>query len=333
MEQSWIKQVSLSVWKDVFQRVKHAVVFMDYACAECLFWSGGPMALFDAGAVDIKDFSSFECGSNDQKKAVFLISSVLAGKTMSILQDIICASKFDYTIIFTTVDIESQRISFGIDNQTGHLIFEQCQEKICEWMGNMNYTCEVFYAPIFMECFSPYLFLVPSLNTFFPLQSQDLIALDSMRKAKGEKHPIQRLSDVHFYSLPLGYQTQIKQLVMYFNQLFETLSLKEELFVLGSTSRLIATQLANLPSGRQRRKAAANTASLVLLDRSLDPVAVSRHSDTSLNDQILGTLPELPGTTQIIVVAIFYCAFEKWPIGFCSMIKKIARWLNNMIMS
>ena len=283
------------MWKQIMQKVKHSVVFMDLQCAECLFWCGGPSEMFSAGAIDIKDFSSFECGTSHQKKAVFIVSSLIQGKTMTILQDIITASKFDYCVVFTAIDIDTHRIAYGIDNQTGRLLFEQCEEKVCEWMGNMNYTCEVLYAPIFMACYTPFLFFIPCLNYFFPLQNQDLQALDSMRRAKGEKHTIQRLSDVHFYSLPIGYQTQIRQLVMYFNQLFEILNLKEELFAVGSTSRLIATQLANLPSGRQRRKTASTTASLILLDRSLDPTGISYHSDISLADKILGILPELPG--------------------------------------
>ena len=251
--------------------------------------------LFEAGAIDIKDFSSFEQGAIHQRKAVFIVSTILQGKTISVLQDIITASKFDYCVVFTTVDIESHCVAFGVDIHSGNVIFEQCEEKVCGWMGNMNYTCEVLYAPLFMAPYTNFLFLVPGMNGLFPLLPQDLFALDSMRKAKGEKHPIQSLTDVHFYALPINYQVQIKQLVMYFNQLFGILNSKEEIFAVGHTSRLIATQLANLPSGRQRRKVAANAASLVLIDRSLDPVSILKHSESSLADKILGILPELPG--------------------------------------
>ena len=295
MEKSLIKEASLNAWKEVFKKVKHAVVFMDQECAECLFWLGGPVLLFESGAIEIKDFSSFECGSSSQKKAVFIVSSLLHEKTSVIIQDIITASKFDYCVVVTTLNSECHKIAFGIENQSNTVIFEQFEEKICEWMGSMNYTSEVLFAPLFLICYTSFLFLIPSLNSFFPLQNQDLHAIDSMRKAKGEKHRIQHLSDVHFYSLPITYQTKIKQLVVYFDQLFETLHCKEELFAMGTTSRLIATQLANLPSGRQRRKSAVTAASLVLVDRNLDPVGILQHSNTSLMDKILGLLPELPG--------------------------------------
>ena len=37
-----------------------ALVFLDDAAAEALHWNGGPMMLFNNGALNIKQFSSFE---------------------------------------------------------------------------------------------------------------------------------------------------------------------------------------------------------------------------------------------------------------------------------
>ena len=51
---------SQSAWKDVCVRVNKAAVFIDKSCAECLHWNGGATLLFNAGASDIKEFSSFE---------------------------------------------------------------------------------------------------------------------------------------------------------------------------------------------------------------------------------------------------------------------------------
>ena len=36
------------------------MVFLDAAAAEALHWSGGPMTLFLNGALNVKQFSSFE---------------------------------------------------------------------------------------------------------------------------------------------------------------------------------------------------------------------------------------------------------------------------------
>jgi len=43
-----------------YQCVSNAVVFLDDSSAEVIHWHGGASALFDYGAVDVRDFSSFE---------------------------------------------------------------------------------------------------------------------------------------------------------------------------------------------------------------------------------------------------------------------------------
>ena len=57
-----IEQCSDSLWKGVLQYVKHAVVFADNQCAEVLHWHGGIARLLQAGAEDVREFSSFEVG-------------------------------------------------------------------------------------------------------------------------------------------------------------------------------------------------------------------------------------------------------------------------------
>ncbi len=49
-----------SVWEEVATKVNKAVVFMDDVSAENLHWNGGAMLLIQAGATNIKEFSSFE---------------------------------------------------------------------------------------------------------------------------------------------------------------------------------------------------------------------------------------------------------------------------------
>jgi len=40
--------------------VHNAVVFLDDSAAEVIHWHGGASALFDYGALDVREFSSFE---------------------------------------------------------------------------------------------------------------------------------------------------------------------------------------------------------------------------------------------------------------------------------
>jgi len=291
MEVTVVKEASEELWLPIADKVKNATVFMDQESAECLFWTSGPLLLLSAGAKSIKMLSSFESGAIDDKKAVFISSNALTGTTLAIIEDILKSSSFDYSIIFTAVDEATHRLALG----RGEMFFQHLEDKISQCMGDTNCTCEILYAPTFLAPFTSLLFVSPTFNDFFPLVHRDLHAIDSMRRNKAEPRSIERLSDVHFYSLPVSYQVQIRKLASSFNALFEVLNCKDELFAVGTTSRLIATQLANHPAAKQRRKAAPKQASLVLIDRCLDTVAAVQHHDTSLVDKILATLPELPG--------------------------------------
>ena len=47
-------------WREICKKVKKAVVYIDNPAAECLHWNGGLMEMITAGAVTVKEFSSFE---------------------------------------------------------------------------------------------------------------------------------------------------------------------------------------------------------------------------------------------------------------------------------
>lgn len=52
--------VSEAWWTEACKKVKNALVFVDGPTAESLHWSGGLNRLAEAGAKNIKEFSSFE---------------------------------------------------------------------------------------------------------------------------------------------------------------------------------------------------------------------------------------------------------------------------------
>ena len=61
-------------WGEICKKSRRAVVFIDNAAAECLHWHGGLLRLErDGGVVAVKELSSFEAGSEGQKKAVFIV--------------------------------------------------------------------------------------------------------------------------------------------------------------------------------------------------------------------------------------------------------------------
>jgi hypothetical protein len=55
-----LHQFSQIGWREVFKKVKEAVVYIDNEGAECLHWNGGLMQMIRAGALTVKEFSAFE---------------------------------------------------------------------------------------------------------------------------------------------------------------------------------------------------------------------------------------------------------------------------------
>lgn len=258
----------LQMWDKVLSKVKKAVVFMDDQCAEALHWSGGAAALFEAGARNVKQFSSFEaCGLNEPK-AVFVVSTLLKGRTVDIIKDIISVSHFQYCVVITAVAHSVHLLANNVAAELeGTPVFEQFEEKLCEWMGNMNYTAEVMHVPVVFAPVTQQLLLAPPFAHLFPLLSPDLRAINAKRP---EKKRFGSLVDVDMHSLPPELQLEIKSLASVLNSMFEATGTREESFAVGPMSRLIAGELANHPQAKNRRKTAPNKASIIFVDRTMD---------------------------------------------------------------
>lgn len=263
-----LSSFSRHVWDKVLSKVKKAVVFMDDRCAESLHWNGGMASLLDAGARNLKQFSSFESGGENEPKAVFVVSTLLKGRTANIIKDIIRLSRFQYCVVFTAVSHSVHLLAndVGADLE-GNPVFEQFEEKLCEWMGDMNFTAEVMHLPVLLAPVAQQLLLLPAFGDLFPLLSDDLETLNGKRP---EKKRLGSLADVDLHCLPRELQIQIKTLTSGLNAMLEFASVREESFALGPMSRVIAGELANHPQSKARRKSAHNKASIVFIDRTLD---------------------------------------------------------------
>lgn len=289
-------------WETVFTKVKRAIVFMDVASAESLHWYGGALKMFEAGALNIKEFSSFEAGSTNQKKAVFIVSTLIKGRTADTIKDIIGLSSFQYTVVITAVSHSVHLLANNVAvEMAGRPVFDQFEEKLCEWMGDMNFTAEVMHVPLLLAPLSPHLFLTPSFATLFPLLPQDLKQINSGRS---EKKRFNGLNDLDLHSLPPALQIKIMCLVSSLNCLFEGLSIREECFAVGATSRIIAGELANYSQAKNRRKLAQKKASVVFIDRVLDLTGAVAHHGDNLLEKILSALPPLPGHTADVKVSM-----------------------------
>ncbi|KAM5192136.1 sec1 family domain-containing protein 2 isoform 2-T2 [Mantella aurantiaca] len=282
---------SVKVWEPVVAKSRRAVVFMDDPCAEILHWCGGPELFLAAGALNVKEFSSFESGAANQPKAVFVVSSPLRGRALDVIRDVVSQSSFQYCIVVTAV---------SPGEAEGRPLQEELEEKLCQWMGNMGYTAEVLWAPLLLAPLSPHLLLAPAFHGLFPLLPvQDLHALN---RSRPDKKRFPALADVDFPSLPSELQTHIRSLVCELSQVMEGIGVREECFSVGHLSRIIAGELANHPQAKNRRKLAQNKASLVFIDRTLDMTGAVGHHGDSLVEKILSVLPCIPGHTSDVMI-------------------------------
>ncbi|XP_021340934.1 sec1 family domain-containing protein 2-like [Mizuhopecten yessoensis] len=292
-----LHQSSVSLWQKICQKVNRAVVFADDAVAENLHWNGGLALLLEAGAINVKEFSSFESVDQTCKKAVFIVSSLLQEVTSRVIQNIIEASKLQYVVVITTVSpcvhLFSRTGTFDGDE---NLVFERFEESVLEWMGNMNYTAEVSYVPLFASCLTPGLFVTPSFSRLFPLMSSDLPRLSLQYKSvRGDNKNFSNLKDVEAAHLPKSLQVMYKMLVGSIDSMLGELNVQEDCFFVGQTSKILATELASYPPAKLRRKSAQTKVSLLLIDRHLDLMTPCQHQPEVLMDKVTSTLSRLPG--------------------------------------
>ncbi|XP_029005057.1 sec1 family domain-containing protein 2 [Betta splendens] len=305
-------QLPAQMWQKVLSKVKKALVFMDDRCVESLHWSGGAAALFEAGARNVKQFSSFESGGADEPKAVFVVSTLLKGRTVDILKDIISLSHFQYCVVITTVPHPVHLLANNVTTEMdGSPVFEQFEEKLCEWMGNMNYTAEVMHVPVVFAPVSQQMLLVPTSAHLFPLLSPDLEAINAKRP---EKKRFGSLVDVDVHSLPVELQIDIKTLASALNAMFEAANTREESYAVGPMSRIIAGELASYPQAKHRRKTAPNKASIIFVDRTMDLTGAVGHHGDNLVEKILTVLKPLPGhVTDVQVDMLELTSLQRTP--------------------
>lgn len=296
-------------WEQVLAKVKWSVVYLDAACAESLHWSCGSSRLLEAvkgPACNLREFEPHAIsGGAKQPRAVFVLSSLLKGRIVDTLQDIICRSHFQHCVVVTAVShpvhLTANHVpaAAAAELEGQQPVFEQLEEKLCEWMGNMNYTAEVLHVPLLLAPAAPHLAFTPAFATLFPLLPQDVHVLNN---ARPDKRRLNSLGEVDATALTPELLLYIRCLVSGLSSLCEHLGVREECFAVGSLSRVIATDLANYAPAKNRRKTATGRASVVFVDRTLDLTGAVGHHGDNLVEKIISALPQLPGHTNDVMV-------------------------------
>nr|CAD7263734.1 unnamed protein product [Timema shepardi] len=201
-----------------------------------------------------------QCGTNSQKKAVFITCGPIHTTSRTILRDIIQASSFEYCVLITAAHPSVHQLAkYGARRETSNdmAAFHSLEEDMLQWMGNMNFTVEVFYYPLFVVPATETLFLTPPFSELFPLVDCDLVRVREqyqlLHRGADASH-LTSLSSLELSSLPPELQVPAQHLVSCLHSLLAQWDMREDLYSLGHFSGLLAAQLEALPAANNRRK-------------------------------------------------------------------------------
>eukprot|EP00842_Homolaphlyctis_polyrhiza_P004010 jgi/Hompol1/460/HPOL_005313-RA len=151
----------------------------------------------------------------------------------------------------------------------------------------------VQHQPLCFSLLTKQLFLLPNSALYFPtLAAQGIFADNPV--ATTAQSPLSSLRS----SRSQPEDTKSRELASSIATLLDALDVRDELFALGQSSRQIARQIVSQSVSASRRSS-QRSAAVIIVDRTLDLVAPTMHSDNLL-DQIWTILPRL-GTTSVDV--------------------------------
>jgi len=294
-----LSDVARVYWQEIAKKCSRAVVFIDNSAAESLHWSGGLDLLENALAV--KEFSSFEAADHKTKKGVFIVKNPGLKVNQRIINDIISNSKLEYCILISWCQPNVLSLTrypardFNTDDKSG---LEWLEDSLLEWMGNRNYTAEIFYYPVFVCSPIKETFFTPSYLDVFPLLPDDVTRALAYWKVFNPGQPIPARETAGYWPiLPEELKTSVRQLIANFHSLFSSLNIKEDIWSVGPFAKCVADELEGWMPARNRRKTAQGSVSLVLVDRTLDLAGPAVSSDDSVLGKILESHENLEGHT------------------------------------
>ena len=241
----------------------------------------------------------FESAPATTKKAVFILSGPVSGSTKTTLQAVLQNSSLEYVVLISNCHPSVQTWSqypardWNSEDRTG---YDQLEQQILVWMGNVNFTAEIFFFPLFLISMTPRLMVTPGHSSLSPLLEPDILRAGALWRSLHPGHPLPPPPG-HWDSLPLELQTSMRSLVASLHCLLATLGAREEIWSVGRMAGQLGDQLESWGPARTRRRTAENRVSLVLVDRSLDLASGVLQAGDSLLARALNSLDLLPGHT------------------------------------
>ncbi|XP_052537944.1 sec1 family domain-containing protein 2 isoform X2 [Tympanuchus pallidicinctus] len=278
-------------WEPVLTRARLAVVFLDAAAAEALHWAGGGAGvLLAAGALAVRPLAAEE-GPAGAERAVFVLSGPLRGGAAAAVRAVLGAGGVRRCALLCG---EAEGGGPG-----------ELEETLRRWMGEGGCAEVLPRGPPLLAPLSAELGLLPALAGLVPPPARPRFG--------GPAEP-------GLGALPAALRDAVRGLVVELDALFGAMGLREECFAVGALSRVLAAELAGFAPARNRRRVAANRASVVFVDRTLDLAGAVGHHGDNLAEKILSTLPKLPGHKTDVMVNMVELTALQTPDEACSII-------------
>ncbi|XP_074881932.1 sec1 family domain-containing protein 2 [Buteo buteo] len=268
-----LRRLCRQAWEPVLARARRAVVFLDAASAEALHWGGGGAGeLLAAGALAVRALPAEAAAG--AARAVFVVSGALRGGTAAAVRGVLGQGAVRHCVLVSGGEAEGGGPA-------------ELEETLRRWMGEGGRAEVVPRGPPLLAPVSAELCLLPALA-----------ALRPPLPGPGGPGP----AEVGPAALPAELRAAVRALVGDLDALFAALGLREESFAVGALSRVVAAELASYAPARNRRRTAANKASVVFVDRTLDLAGAVGHHGDNLAEKILSVLPKLPGHKTDVMV-------------------------------
>ncbi|XP_035179647.1 sec1 family domain-containing protein 2 isoform X2 [Oxyura jamaicensis] len=290
---SALPRLCRQAWEPVLARARGAVVFLDAAAAEALHWGGGGAGeLLAAGALAVKPLPADEGAAGGSPRAVFVLSGPLRGSAAAAVRAVLGAGAVRCCAVLCAGEAEG--------GGPGEL-----EETLRRWMGPGGRAEAVLRGPPLLAPLTAELGLLPGLAALVPPPG-------------GPRHG--GPGELGLGALPAELRAAVRVLVGELDALFGAMGLREESFAVGSLSRVLAAELASYAPARNRRRMAANRASVVFVDRTLDLAGAVGHHGDNLAEKILSVLPKLPGHKTDVMVNMVELTALQTPDEACSII-------------
>ena len=135
----------------------------------------------------------FESAPPGTKKAVFIVSGPISGPSKATLQAVIQNSSLEYVVLITNCHSNVQTWSqypardWNNEDRAG---YDQLEEQLLLWMGNVNFTAEIFFFPLFLISVTPRLLITPGYSRLSPLLEPDIVTAAALWKSLHPGHPL-----------------------------------------------------------------------------------------------------------------------------------------------